>query len=111
MNIEVFKVPQFSGKKLNVICVDGIPICTVRGKKNTSNIIAKLSGYDIEVNDGRIDKIITNLRNETSKEYFYKVQEPAKFIPDADIVGTREEVIKEQTKRYIESLTGRKESK
>ena len=45
-------------KKVNVICVDGVPVCTVRGNKITSDIVAKLSGYDIEIKDGRIDQLV-----------------------------------------------------
>jgi len=56
--IKVYRVPQYMSKQANVICVDGIPVCTARGKKTTSDIVAKLSGYDVEINDGRISKII-----------------------------------------------------
>ena len=55
--IEIFRVPQFMSKRVNVICVDGIPFCTVRGKRTTSDIIAKLSGFDVTVCDARINKL------------------------------------------------------
>lgn len=55
--IKVYRVPQYMSKRVNVICVDGVPVCTVRGKKTTGDIIAKLSGYDVEIKDGRIDKL------------------------------------------------------
>ena len=44
-------------KKVNVICIDGVPVCTARGNKITSKIVSKLSGYDVEIKDGRINKI------------------------------------------------------
>lgn len=56
--IKVYRVPQYMSKRVNVICVDGVPICTVRGKKTTNDIVAGLSGYDVEVGDGRISKLI-----------------------------------------------------
>lgn len=56
--IKVYRVPQYMSKRVNVICVDGVPVCTARGKKTTSDIVAKLSGYDVEVKDGRISKLI-----------------------------------------------------
>lgn len=56
--IKVYRVPQYMSKRVNVICVDGIPVCTARGKKTTSDIVAKLSGYDVEIGDGRINKLI-----------------------------------------------------
>lgn len=55
--LKVYKVPQFMSKSVNVICVDGIPVCTARGKKTTSDIITRLSGYDVAITDGRIRKI------------------------------------------------------
>lgn len=60
-DIKVYRVHQFMSKRVNVICVDGIPFCTVRGRKTTSDIIAKLSGYDVNVSDGRIDKLAEQL--------------------------------------------------
>ena len=56
--IKVYRVPQYMSKRVNVICVDGIPVCTARGKKTTSDIVAKLSGYDVGIKDGRISKLI-----------------------------------------------------
>ena len=56
-NITIHRVPQYMSKNVNVICVDGIPVCTARGNKTTSNIVAKLSGYDVEIKDGRINKL------------------------------------------------------
>lgn len=61
-DIKVHKVPQFMSKNVNVITYKGIPVCTVRGKKSTSDIVTKLSGYDIKIIDGRIDKIIEKLK-------------------------------------------------
>lgn len=58
MNIKVYRVLQFSAKCVNVICVDDVPLCTVRGRKNTNAIITKLNGYDANITDGRIDRLI-----------------------------------------------------
>lgn len=54
-------------KMITVVCVDGIPICTVRGKKSCADIVAKLQGYDVKVIDGRIDKLIEQMRKEVEK--------------------------------------------
>lgn len=58
MQIEVIKVPQYMSKKVNVIMVDGKPLCTCRGNYTTQTIIAKLQGYDVDIKDGRIVKLI-----------------------------------------------------
>lgn len=62
MNITTYRVPQLMSKRITVICVDGIPICAVRGKKSCSDIIAKLQGYEVTVIDGRIDKLIEQMQ-------------------------------------------------
>lgn len=56
--IKVYRVPQYMSKQVNVICVDGVPVCTARGKKTTSDIVSGLSGYDVEIKDGRVNKLI-----------------------------------------------------
>jgi hypothetical protein len=58
MEIKVIRVPQFMSKKVNVIMVDGKPLCTCRGNFTTQSIIARLQGYDVEIKDGRILKLI-----------------------------------------------------
>lgn len=55
--ITIHRVPQYMSKNVNVICVNEIPVCTARGRKNTNNIVAKLCGYDVEIKDGRINKL------------------------------------------------------
>lgn len=55
--VTVHRVPQYMNKNVNVICVDGIPVCTARGNRTTSAIVAKLSGYDVNIKDGRINKL------------------------------------------------------
>lgn len=62
--INVYRVPQYSAKRVNVICVDDVPVCTCRGKLTTSKIIARLSGQDSQLNDERLAKIIDSIREE-----------------------------------------------
>ena len=58
MTVEVIRVPQYMSKKVNVIMVDGKPLCTCRGNYTTQTIIAKLQGYDVDIKDGRIVNLI-----------------------------------------------------
>lgn len=51
-------------KMITVVCVDGIPICTVRGKKACADIVTKLQGYDVKIIDGRIDRLIEQMQKE-----------------------------------------------
>lgn len=58
MKITTYRVPQLMSKMITVICVNDRPICAVRGKKSTSDILARLSGYDTQICDGRIQRIV-----------------------------------------------------
>lgn len=58
-SIQVFRVPQYMSKRVNVIMVDGKPFCTCRGKRTTANVIAKLQGYNIELTDKRIERMVS----------------------------------------------------
>jgi len=62
--IKIIKVKQYSSKYVNVILVNNIPICTVRGNKSTSDIIAFLQGYETDIKDGKIKKILELLKEE-----------------------------------------------
>ena len=62
--IKVIKVKQYSSKYVNVILVNNIPICTVRGNKSTSDIIAFLQGYETDIKDGKIKKILELIKEE-----------------------------------------------
>lgn len=62
--IKIIKVKQYSSKYVNVILVNNIPICTVRGNKSTSDIIAFLQSYETDIKDGKIKKILELLKEE-----------------------------------------------
>lgn len=61
MKITTYRVPQLMSKMITVICVNDRPICVVRGKKSTSDILARLDGYDTQICDGRIQRIVDEL--------------------------------------------------
>lgn len=63
MDIKTYRVKQYNLKPVTVVMVDGVPICTVRGKRSLSNILAYLQGYDVEISDGKIRKRLEELRN------------------------------------------------
>jgi hypothetical protein len=67
MKIEVVRVPQYMSKNVNVIMVDGKPICTCRGAETTAIITATLEGYPMNVLDGRIAKKIMEVRNDKNR--------------------------------------------
>lgn len=62
MDIKVIKVKQYNSTYKNILMVDGIPICIVAGDKKTSECIQYLSGYNADINDGKIKKILDKYR-------------------------------------------------
>ncbi len=68
MTVEVIRVPQYMSKKVNVIIVNGKPLCTCRGIYTTQTILAKLQGYDVHIKDGRIEKLIERITHEEKVE-------------------------------------------
>jgi hypothetical protein len=62
MEIKLYKVKQYNSTSKTVVCIDGQPVCIVQGKKTLSNILAYLQGYEVEIKDGKIKKILNKYR-------------------------------------------------
>lgn len=45
------------------IIVDGVPVCITRSNKRASDIMSYLSGYEVEINDGKLKKQLDKIRN------------------------------------------------
>lgn len=60
MKIEIFRVRQYSSKKVSVICVDGKPFCTARGNNTITKIIGRLNGYNTDLTDKALERDIDN---------------------------------------------------
>ena len=58
MNIQTYRVKQYNSKPTTIICVDGEPIVSVRGKKEISKIVSYLSGYDVVISDGFVKRAL-----------------------------------------------------
>ena len=56
MDIKTYRVKSYNSKKTTVVCVDGIPVVAVRGKKELSKVISYLSGYDIDISEGSVKR-------------------------------------------------------
>ena len=60
MKIETFRVRQYSSKKVTVICIDGKPFCTARGKNTIAKIIQRLNEFDANLADKALENEIDN---------------------------------------------------
>lgn len=63
MQVTTKQVKQYNSTTKTVVMVNGDPICIVQGcGKTVSNIMAFLEGYDVEIKDGKIKKILERER-------------------------------------------------
>ena len=63
MKVTTKRVKQYNSTTKTVVMVNGDPICIVQGcGKTVSNIMAFLEGYDVEIKDGKIKKILERER-------------------------------------------------
>lgn len=63
MKITQTRVKQYNSTYKTVIAVDGVPVCITRSNKRASDIVSYLSGYDVEINDGKIKKQLDKIRD------------------------------------------------
>lgn len=63
MNLTQTRVKQYNSTYKTVISVDGIPICITQSNKRASDIMSYLSGYDVEINDGKLKKQLDKIRD------------------------------------------------
>ena len=62
MNLTQTRVKQYNSTYKTVIAVDGVPVCITQSNKRASDIVSYLSGYDIEINDGKLKKQLDKIR-------------------------------------------------
>ena len=58
MNIKTYKIKQYNSTYKHILVVDGVPVCATQGGKQMSKCIQYLSGYNVNISDGRIKKIL-----------------------------------------------------
>ena len=61
MNITTYRIKQYNSTYKTVVCVDGVPVCLTHSNSMSSKIISYLSGYDVEINDGKIKKKLDSI--------------------------------------------------
>ena len=62
MKITQTRVKQYNSTYKTVISVDEIPVCITRSNKRVSDIVSYLSGYEVEINDGKLKKQLDKIR-------------------------------------------------
>lgn len=62
MNISVVKVKQYSSSYKNILMVDGVPVCIVRGTKSLNDCISYLMNCNPSLKDGKVMKLFDKLK-------------------------------------------------
>lgn len=66
MKITTHRIKQYNSTYKTVVCVDGKSVCIVAGVgKTLSNVIAYLNGYDTDIADGKVKKILDKCKAES----------------------------------------------
>ena len=73
MDIKIVKVKQYNSTYKNVLMVDGVPICIVAGDKKVNDCIQYLSGYNADISDGKIKKVLNKYQKDSNRECQNKV--------------------------------------
>lgn len=78
MTITQTRVKQYNSTYKTVISVDGVPVAMTKADKRASDIVAYLNGYDVELNDGAIRKILDQYRQpkQNSATFFIGIGMP-----------------------------------
>ena len=63
MKITQTRAKQYNSTYKTVVSVDGTPVCITRSNKRASDIISYLSGYEVEINDGKLNKQLDKIRD------------------------------------------------
>ncbi|WP_041555030.1 hypothetical protein [Carnobacterium maltaromaticum] len=67
MKLTVHRVKQYNSTYKHVISLNGQPICISKSGKRASDIIAYLQGYDIVINDGKLQKQLNKIKAKMHK--------------------------------------------
>ena len=62
MKINIIKVKEYNAPRKNIICVNGKPVCIVRGVNTLNKCISYLLNGEPDLADGRIKKILDKVK-------------------------------------------------
>lgn len=62
MDIRLLKVKQYNSTYKRILMIDDNPVCIVASDKRASECIQYLNGYNADINDGKIKKILDKYR-------------------------------------------------
>lgn len=63
LKITQTRVKQYNSTYKTVVAADGVPVCITRSNKRASDTVSYLSGYEVEINDGKLKKRLDKIRD------------------------------------------------
>lgn len=108
MKITVEKIKQYNSTTKRVICVDGKPICIVKGPKRESAIISYLSGYNALISDlsikRKLDRVIDECKYKKPKFIIIVYDENHNILERVNISTSFADAITKMQHMYNEKL-------
>ena len=83
MKITQTRVKQYNSTYKTVISVDGIPVCIKRSNKRASDIVSYLSGYEAEINDGKLKKQLDKIKD---KKQQFQTERMVDFMKTVELL-------------------------
>ena len=83
MKITQTRVKQYNSTYKTVISVDGIPVCITRSNKRASDIVSYLSGYEAEINDGKLKKQLDKIKD---KKQQFQTERMVDFMKTVELL-------------------------
>lgn len=62
MKVKVENIKQYNSTYKHVVIVNDVPVCITESSKRASECIQYLNGYNADINDGAIKKILDKYR-------------------------------------------------
>lgn len=66
MDIKIVKVKQYNSTNKHILMIDGEPVCIATGSKRINECVKYIYGYEADINDGKIRKILDKYRHHTT---------------------------------------------
>lgn len=63
IDISGYRVKQYNSKWKRVVTVNGEPVAIVSSQKQESDIVCYLTGFEVDISDGRLKKELDKVRN------------------------------------------------
>lgn len=101
MKIEVVKLKEYNSTYKRVLIVDYVPVALFKSDNKVSDAISYLQGYDVKISDGKIKKILDEIRAKHAEKTYAKA---VRYVWVGEINGTDIAATETDFDKYVEML-------